>query len=117
MAKIVVRELIDAAKKRNASGLAANQLGFDIRVAVVRIGARKYQSLINPQVIASMGHEQGPEECLSIPGLVVRVPRATHVVLRTSDGKQHRFQGPIARAVQHELEHLNGVLLTDHVTI
>lgn len=116
-AKIVTRQLIETAKKHNAAGLAANQIGSDARIAVVRVGGGQYQVLSNPRIVFASGLLVDLEECLSLPGLRLRIPRAASITVATADGKKHRFVNRIARAVQHEIDHLDGILIIDRAKV
>ena len=74
-------------------------------------------TLINPEITAIEGSELGEEGCLSIPDVVAKVNRATQVELKAVDlnGKDVRYEakGFLARAIQHEMDHLNGILFWD----
>ena len=106
-------------------GLAAPQVGVDLRVAVIEYpddeddpeNTMRVYELINPEIIRSKGAECGQEGCLSIPGLVADVDRATYILLRAQDrnGREFRLKAYdwLARVFQHEIDHLQGVLMTD----
>lgn len=100
-------------------GLAAPQIGIEKRVIVVDTGEEDggLMEMVNPEIIEREGEQLGPEGCLSIPGLNGDVRRALRVKLRGQDRygnditiEAKEFQ---ARAFQHEVDHLNGVLFTD----
>lgn len=97
-------------------GLAAPQIGVSKRVIVVDVGQGLVE-LINPEIIETSGVETDAEGCLSIPGVVGEVPRASQVVVKglNRDGQevQYRAKGFLARAFQHEIDHLEGVLFID----
>lgn len=105
-------------------GLAANQIGVLQRVLVVDVPLederRTVHTLVNPQIDRKQGSETAEEGCLSMPGVYEEVGRAEHVRVRALDahGKPVEFQasGYLARALQHELDHLNGVLFTDRLS-
>ena len=102
-------------------GLAANQIGIPRRIFVVNLGYETENdnlvTLINPEITAMEGSELGEEGCLSIPDVVAKVNRATQVELKAVDlnGKDVRYEttGLLARALQHEMDHLNGILFWD----
>ena len=102
-------------------GLAANQIGIPQRIFVVNMGFETENdnliTLINPEITAIEGSELGEEGCLSIPDVVAKVNRATQVELKAVDlnGKDVRYEakGFLARAIQHEMDHLNGILFWD----
>ncbi len=97
-------------------GLAAPQIAILKRVIVIDIGEGLLE-MINPEILEKDGEQVGPEGCLSIPGVLGKVKRAEHVKARFLDrnGKEIVMEatGFLARAIQHEVDHLNGVLFTD----
>jgi len=98
-------------------GMAAPQLGVLRRVIVADVG-EGLLSLANPEVLSREGEECLLEGCLSIPGVTVNVRRETVVVVHGIDAAgrpcERILTGLAARVVQHELDHLNGVLILDH---
>jgi len=105
-------------------GLAANQVGLAKRVAVIDVthpdGAPKLYVLINPEIVARDGEILWEEGCLSFPGIHVDVDRAAHVVVRALDRDGNQFEVEaddlLAIAMQHEIDHLDGVTLADKVS-
>lgn len=105
-------------------GLAAPQVGVETRVAVVDITVGEEPGnllvLINPQIVETSGSETDIEGCLSIPGVSDKVERALGIKLTALDTQGEEYQieaeGLVARAILHEIDHLNGVLFTDHLT-
>ena len=99
-------------------GLAANQVGVPLQVAVIEIEG-KVTELINPKIVRRSGHMVDWEGCLSIPGFVAEVGRAEKVTVKARDrhGKEFRVKGQelFGRALQHEIDHLNGVLYIDYL--
>jgi peptide deformylase len=118
-----IRKLIDDMVETMVAapgvGLAANQVGVLLRVIVVKTDANLY-SLVNPEMVKATGEQVGLEGCLSIPGYVGEVKRAQRVVVRglNRHGKTVRIKGDdlLARAFQHEIDHINGVLFIDRLT-
>ncbi|BCV20961.1 peptide deformylase [Moorella sp. Hama-1] len=110
--------LADTMYEAPGVGLAAPQIGVLKRVIVVDVG-EGLTELINPEIIAATGQEVGPEGCLSIPGTQGEVPRAAEVTVRGLDrhGKLREIaaEGLYARALQHEIDHLDGILFIDKV--
>lgn len=119
----IVRLLDDLAETMYAApgaGLAAPQIGVPLRAFVVRGEDSQHYALVNPEIVKSEGSQTDYEGCLSIPGWVGEVERAEHVVVKGQNrkGKEVRVkaEGFTARAFQHELDHLDGVLFTDRLT-
>jgi peptide deformylase len=102
------------------AGLAANQIGVALRVCVVKGDDKQIWGLVNPEIVKKAGVQVGPEGCLSYRGWVGEVERAETVVVkgRNRHGKEIRVKstGFTARAFQHEIDHLEGVLFTDRLT-
>lgn len=97
-------------------GLAAPQVGISLRMAVIDIGDG-LQLLINPEIIKREGEQTGVEGCLSLPDLHADVTRAQKITVRATNtkGKKMIFHAEdfLARAFQHELDHLDGILFID----
>jgi len=118
----VVADLIDTMRAYgHCVGVAAPQIGELVRVAVVDCtGHRKAPDaqgllvLVNPVIVASQGSEVGREGCLSIPQLTANVRRATAVTVE-AEGLRVDASGFEARALQHEIDHLDGLLFLDRV--
>ena len=102
-------------------GLAANQIGLPWRLFVVNIGVETDKdnlvTVVNPEITAMEGSELGEEGCLSIPDVIAEVKRASQIEIKgyDLDGNEIRYEaeGYLARAFQHEMDHLNGVLFWD----
>lgn len=99
-------------------GLAAPQIGILKRVIVIDVGDENgLIEMVNPEFVSQEGEQFGPEGCLSIPGLNGDVRRAQKVTVKGLDrnGQEITVTGTdlLARAFQHEIDHLNGVLFTD----
>jgi peptide deformylase len=111
-------DMLETMRDAPGVGLAANQIGVPLRVAVIEIEDRVTE-LINPEVVRSSGEHLDWEGCLSIPGYVAEVTRAEKVTVKARDrhGKEFRVKGIelFARALQHEIDHLNGHLYIDHL--
>jgi peptide deformylase len=110
----MVETMIDA----HGAGLAAPQVGVAQRVIVLRVDNQVYQ-LANPEMVRCEGEQTGFEGCLSVPGLIGEVTRCQRVVARglNRHGKEIRVKGDglLARAIQHEIDHLDGILFTTKV--
>lgn len=117
-----VRRLIDdmfeTMEAAQGVGLAANQVGVARRVAVVDADGHRF-AMINPVIVESAGRDTAEEGCLSIPDIFGDVTRPERVVLEAldRDGQPFRLEasGLTARAIQHEIDHLDGILFLDHV--
>ena len=119
----LVDDLFETMQAAKGVGLAANQVGVAQRVAVVDVGPEDPPSLvlINPRIVrASDVLETAEEGCLSIPEIFGEVERPIQVALEALDreGRPYRIEvsGYKARAVQHEIDHLDGVLFLDHLS-
>ncbi|HDR6284720.1 TPA: peptide deformylase [Bacillus cereus] len=102
-------------------GLAAPQVGVSLQVAVVDVDDDTGKiELINPLILEKRGEQVGPEGCLSFPGLYGEVERADYIKVRAQNRRGKVFlleaEGFLARAIQHEIDHLHGVLFTSKVT-
>ena len=99
-------------------GLAAPQLGEPLNVAVVEAKGKTYE-LVNPRIVRDTGDQTDLEGCLSIPGYVAEITRKERVWVVAQDrtGRPYKFSehGFLARAVQHELDHLAGTLYIDYL--
>jgi peptide deformylase len=111
-------DLLETMRDAPGVGLAANQVGVPLQVAVIEIEDR-ITELVNPQIVRSSGEQLDWEGCLSIPGFVAEVTRAAKVTVkaRNRHGKEFRVKGEelFARALQHEIDHLNGNLYVDYL--
>jgi peptide deformylase len=111
-------DLLETMRDAPGIGLAANQVGVPLQVAVIEIDG-KVTELINPKLVRRSGSVVDWEGCLSIPGFVAEVERAEKVTVKARDrhGKEFRVKGDelLGRALQHEIDHLNGVLYIDYL--
>jgi len=109
-------ETMDAAR---GAGLAANQVGVARRVAVVDSDGHRF-AMVNPVIRLREGSVKGEEGCLSIPEMYADVTRADRIVVDAFDRDGHpwslELSGYAARAVQHEIDHLDGILYIDHLS-
>jgi peptide deformylase len=112
-------DMVDTMLDAPGVGLAANQVDVQLRVIVMKVDNQLY-SLANPEVVRSSGEQIGYEGCLSVPGYIGEVARAEKVTIKAlnRNGKEVRIKGEglLARAIQHEIDHLDGVLFTDRLT-
>src|SRR5204862_1550209 len=119
----LVDDLFETMRAAKGVGLAANPIGVARRVAVVDIGAEDPPALvlINPVIVERSDEEETAEEgCLSIPEIFGDVTRAARIVVEAldQDGSRARVEasGYKARAIQHEIDHLDGILFLDHLS-
>jgi peptide deformylase len=116
----LIDDLAETMLAAPGAGLAANQIGVPLRVCVVKGDENQIWGLVNPEIVKSEGVQVGYEGCLSYPGWVGEVARHETVVVkgRNRRGKEVRIKstGFTARAFQHELDHLDGVLFIDRLT-
>jgi peptide deformylase len=115
----LVEDLLDTVQVRGRAGVAANQIGVSLAVFAYNVdGALSY--LINPRVVELRGSIDGPEACLSIPGISAIRARAAHAMVEGVDLGQEPVvvtgTGELARCLQHETDHLRGKLYTDDLT-
>ena len=113
---LLLRDMADTMYKSEGVGLAAPQVGILRRVVVIDVGNGLVE-LVNPEIIASEGENGGPEGCLSIPGRRGFVVRPMKVTVRAQDRKGKPFEVTgedfFARALCHEIDHLDGVMYVD----
>lgn len=120
----LVRDMIETMHAAPGVGLAANQIGVTRQVAVVDVTAGeepgKALVLINPRIIENTGSVVEDEGCLSLPGFTERVARPGRCVVEAMDleGTIRRIEGEglLARALNHEIDHLNGSLFIEHLS-
>ncbi len=114
-----IADLFETMYAAKGVGLAANQVGVARRVAVIDADGHKL-ALVNPRIAAASGEEVAEEGCLSIPDIYGEVTRPDRVVLEALDqeGRPYTVEldGLAARAVQHEIDHLDGILFLDHLS-
>jgi peptide deformylase len=130
----LIDDMFDSMRDARGLGLAAPQIGVSLRVCIVEmpqdeedapsrnpratLGGERFV-LINPELVQAEGEQFGEEACLSIPGYVGMIRRALKVTVKglNRKGKEVRVKGEglLARALQHELDHLDGILFTDRL--
>lgn len=135
----LIDDMFESMRDAHGLGLAAPQIGVSLRVLViempdddtddsvealpndkrhVKYSSEKY-ALVNPEIVKAEGEQFGEEGCLSIPGYVGMVRRAMQVTVKGLDrkGKEVKIKGEglLARALQHEIDHLDGILFTDRL--
>jgi len=122
--KQLAGDLAETMYNAPGAGLAANQIGVCLRVAVIDVSANKEEKkhlvLVNPEIIDKEGRQVDEEGCLSVIDLTANVERYRKLRIRAQDldGKTWEFPAEdfFARVIQHELDHLNGILFIDHLS-
>lgn len=121
----IVREMFDLMYAAEGIGLAANQVALPWRVFVINLTADKTETseehvFINPEIVKRKGTVEAEEGCLSMPKLYGQVKRSAEIVVEAFDLDGRGFEMTLddlaSRAVQHELDHLDGVLFTDRMS-
>ncbi|MDI3535461.1 MAG: peptide deformylase [Thermosediminibacterales bacterium] len=114
--KKLITDMVDTMYEAEGVGLAAPQIGILKKVAVIDVGDG-IMHLINPVIIEEEGEEINVEGCLSFPGVFGEVKRAAKVIVEAQDltGEKQIIKGSglLARALQHEIDHLNGIVFID----
>lgn len=120
----LIDDMIETMYAAPGIGLAAPQVGIPLRIMVVDVSAKEKGPglivLINPVIISSEGEIEEEEGCLSIPDFKAKIKRAEEVIVRGLNRKEEEIQikgrGLLARALQHEVDHLDGTLIIDRVS-
>jgi len=120
----LVEDMFDTMYEEDGIGLAANQIGEDLNLFVIDIShkdeAEKPRVFINSKIIDKKGECLSVEGCLSIPGIQVELKRSEYITLQyyslEGEQKKREFNGLLARAIQHEMDHLNGILIVDRIS-
>ena len=116
----LVEDMIDSMHAANGVGLAAPQIGVSLRIVVIGMPAASPFALINPEIVKRSGERPLVEGCLSVPGYRGEVTRSTRVVVKALDlkGREIRIRAEndlLAQALEHEINHVNGILYIDQV--
>lgn len=116
-------DMIETMHTASGVGLAANQVGVALRLIIVDTGGEEGANtiaMINPEIVEAAGEETAEEGCLSVPGFYEPVKRALHVTVKGTDldGSEQTMKctGLAARAFQHEIDHLDGILFIDRLS-
>jgi len=123
----LIEDMVETMHAAPGVGLAANQVGVPLQLAVIDLSSREDEEqrhpllvIINPEILAMEGSVIEEEGCLSIPDYAEKVKRAARVKVRAQDrtGKQFELEteGLMAKALQHEIDHLNGLLFVDKLS-
>ncbi|MBQ7707251.1 MAG: peptide deformylase [Lachnospiraceae bacterium] len=116
----LIDDMFDTMYDANGVGLAAPQVGILKRIVVIDVMDGNPLTLINPVIVEADGEQEGEEGCLSLPGLSGNVKRPNHVVCKALDRDMNEItvegEELLARAICHELDHLEGILYKDLAT-
>jgi peptide deformylase len=123
----LIEDMVETMHAAPGVGLAANQVGVPLQLAVIDLSSRENEEqrhpllvIINPELIVMEGAVLEEEGCLSIPDYTEKVKRAARVKIRAQDRKGKQFEleaeGLMAKALQHEIDHLNGLLFVDRLS-
>lgn len=118
--RVLIEDMIETVKASNGAGLAAPQVGESIRLIVINtFEDSEPTALINPQVVRQEGSRKIQEGCLSVPGYYGEVTRSEIVKVKAldKDGKKINIKatGLTAQALEHEIDHLEGILYIDYI--
>ena len=115
----LIDDMVETMQQANGVGLAAPQVGVSLRVMVLQMPDEEPVAIINPEIVKRSGEQEVTEGCLSIPGYVGEIKRSASVTVKGRDrqGKAIRIKATelMAEALEHEIDHLNGILYIDHV--
>ncbi len=115
----LIDDMVETMQQAQGVGLAAPQVGVYLRVVVLQMPGEEVITIINPQVVKRSGEREVSEACLSVPGYTGEIKRSVSVTVKGQDrkGKAIRLKATdlMAQALEHELDHLNGVLYIDHL--
>ena len=115
----LIDNMLETMQYINGVGLAAPQVGVPLRVIVLRMPEEVPMVIINPEIVKRAGEQEVTEGCLSIPGYFGEIKRSAAVTVkgRNRQGKAIRVKatGLMAEVLEHEIDHLNGVLYIDHL--
>ena len=120
-AQKLAKDMFETMHANEGVGLAAPQIGLAQRVFVLSEPEGPAIAFFNPEILESDGREMGEEGCLSLPEVYTEVPRATQIKVKyfDADGNEQEIEAKdfLARIIQHEYDHLNGVIFLDRADI
>ena len=115
----LIDDMVETMQQANGVGLAAPQVGVPLRVVVVQMPGEEPIVIINPKIVNRAGEREVTEGCLSVPGYAGEIKRSVSVTVKGQNrqGRAIRLKatGLMAEALEHELDHLNGILYVDHI--
>jgi peptide deformylase len=111
--------MLETMQQAGGVGLAAPQVGVSLRLVVIQMPEEEPIVLVNPEIVKCSGEREVVEGCLSVPGYAAHIKRSVSVTAKGRDrtGKEIRIKGEglLAQALEHEIEHLDGILYIDHL--
>jgi peptide deformylase len=117
----LIDDMIETMQQANGVGLAAPQVGVPLRVIVIQMPGEQPVAIVNPEIVERTGEQEVTEGCLSVPNHIGELKRSAKVTVKGRDrtGKRIKIKaaGLMAEALEHEIEHLNGILYIDHAEI
>ena len=115
----LIDDMVQTMQQASGVGLAAPQVGLSLRVVVLQMPGEEPFAIINPEIVKRSGEQQVVEGCLSVPGYVGEIKRSASVTVKGWDRQDKPMRikatGLLAEALQHEIDHLNGVVYIDHL--
>ena len=115
----LIDDMVDTMHEIEGVGLAAPQIGVSLRVIVIELPGEETLTLVNPQIVRRSGERSVEEGCLSVPGYRGEIERSLRVIVKGLDrsGKEVRIRGEslLSQALEHEIDHLNGILYIDRL--
>jgi peptide deformylase len=115
----LIDDMLETMPAASGVGLAAPQVGVSLRIVVIDLADEDPIVMVNPEIVKRSGERTVVEGCLSVPGYRGEIRRSVSVTVKARDrkGKEFRVKGTelLAQALEHELDHLNGVLYLDHL--
>jgi peptide deformylase len=116
------KRMVELMKEAKGIGLSATQIGWPVRLCVLALDkdAKKVEAFINPQILGRLGQQNEEEGCLSVPHIRAHIKRSSRVKVKatTLEGKEVEMEaeGLLARAWEHEIDHLEGRLIVQRMT-
>ena len=115
----LIDDMIETMQQSSGVGLAAPQVGVPLRVIVIQMPGEQPIAIVNPEIVERAGEQEVTEGCLSVPNYIGELKRSAKVTVKGRDrtGKRIKIKaaGLMAEALEHEIDHLNGILYIDHV--
>ena len=120
----LIDDMAETMHKHNGIGLAATQVNVQKRIFIVNLDAEAnphdLKVFINPEIVSRSGNISGEEGCLSVPGIYESVVRAESICVKFQDSlgivKQMNFDGLMSVCIQHEIDHLNGIVFVEYLS-